>query len=345
MDAITLHKINPSLASDADYADITAFRNLMRAEIDPSESPRSVEYATKSLKNIPPIATLHLWSAKKANKLVGMSNIVIMDLEENKHLAQASIEVLSEYRQQGIAKQLLSPIFEVAQQHKKEILIEDTNSRVPAGEAFMKRLNAKAGLAAHINQLLLSELDTSLMQTWQDQAKARAQDFELVSWEGSVPEEQLAAYCTMKDLMNTQPLDDLDVEDTKTTPELVRQLEAHRQARGETHWTLIVKHKPTGDFAGFTETIWNPEDAITLQQDGTAVMPKYRGKGLGRWLKATMVLKLKQELPQLERVRTGNADSNDAMLKINNEMGFKPFQSTTLWQVSVKDLAEYLAIQ
>ncbi len=340
--SLKIVKFDPQTASVADFADLTAFRNVMRTEIDPSASPTSVEHTMNNLKNFPPVATLHLWLAFKDEKLVGASSILIIDFEENKHLAQASVQVLAEYRQQGIAKKLLNPLLEVAETNNKELLIDDTNSRVSAGEALMKRLNAKEGLATHINQLLLTELNKDLMETWQSQAKERNQDFELLRFQNSIPEKEIAAYCLMKDLMNTQPLGDLDVQDMKTTADFIRQQEAHRQAKGDKHWTLIAKHKTTGDFAGYTETLWNPDDPLTLHQDDTAVMPKYRGHGLGKWLKASMLENVMQELPQLQRVRTGNADSNDAMLRINTQMGFKPFQASTLWQVKVTELKNYL---
>ena len=342
MNKVKIETFDPQSATQENFEEITQFRNAMRAEADPDDTPRSVEHTIKSLKNLPPIAKLYIWLAREGNKIVGVSNIIIMDLEENKHLAQASIQVLPEYRRQGLAKRLLTPILEVAQANNKSLLIDDTNSNIPSGEAFMKRLNARPGIAMHINQLLISELDRELMKTWQQKAKERAPEFDLLLWEGSIPEMQLATYCEMKDLMNTQPLDDLEVEDMKMTPELVRQVEAHREAKGDRHWTVIARYKPTGEFAGYTETLWNPEDKITLNQEDTAVMPKYRGNSLGRWLKAAMIEHVLAEVPTIKRVRTGNADSNDAMLKINTEMGFKPYRANTLWQLDVSEIEKYL---
>jgi hypothetical protein len=42
-------------------------------------------------------------------------------------------------------------------------------------------------------------------------------------------------------------------------------------------------------------------------------------------------------------VRTGNADSNAAMLKINTDLGFRPYQSDNVWQIEVERVKEYLA--
>jgi hypothetical protein len=63
---------------------------------------------------------------------------------------------------------------------------------------------------------------------------------------------------------------------------------------------------------------------------------------LGRWLKAAMLDKVLKERPQVKYVRTGNADSNAAMLKINTELGFKPYTADAIWQVELQKVLDYL---
>ena len=55
-----------------------------------------------------------------------------------------------------------------------------------------------------------------------------------------------------------------------------------------------------------------------------------------------MLNKVLKERPGIKYVRTGNADSNAAMLRINGELGFKPYMAGTLWQVEIQKVIEYL---
>jgi len=72
------------------------------------------------------------------------------------------------------------------------------------------------------------------------------------------------------------------------------------------------------------------------------VLPEFQNRGLGRWMKTAMLQKVLRERPQVTKIRTGNADSNAPMLKINHELGFKPYISTYAWQVELAQVQAYL---
>ena len=48
-----------------------------------------------------------------------------------------------------------------------------------------------------------------------------------------------------------------------------------------------------------------------------------------------MLERIRQERPEAERVRTGNAFSNAPMLAINDALGFKVISTRTEWQADV----------
>jgi len=105
---------------------------------------------------------------------------------------------------------------------------------------------------------------------------------------------------------------------------------------------MAVRERATGRLAGITEVAWHPNRPEILQQRGTGVLAEYQNLGLGRWLKAAMLEKVLNERPQVRRVRTGNADSNAPMLKINTELGFRPYISHQIWQIELAQVQAYL---
>ena len=103
-----------------------------------------------------------------------------------------------------------------------------------------------------------------------------------------------------------------------------------------------MRQKQTGKFAGYTEVFWNPNRPQIIVQGITGVFPQYRNKGLGRWLKAEMLDKILKERSQAKFIRTENADSNAPMMKINHELGFRPYIANCIWQMKTDQVVTYL---
>jgi GNAT superfamily N-acetyltransferase len=206
----------------------------------------------------------------------------------------------------------------------------------------MAKLGAKRGAARHTNQLTLSELDRALVADWLSCATETAKDFELGLWVGPYPEEHIHDVVALNEAMNGEPRDELDLEDVHKSPDEIRAWEKQMFTRGTERWSLYVRERVTGHIAGYTEVFWNPNRPEHLNQGATGVIPQYRNRGLGRWLKATMLEKILRERPQVKYIRTSNADSNAAMLKINLQLGFKPYQAHTVWQIETEKVVAYV---
>jgi GNAT superfamily N-acetyltransferase len=284
-----------------------------------------------------------IWRADAAEIVATTAFWTYPHFKDNQHLAQFSIAVRPDMRRQGLAKLLLPRVAGLAGRENRRLMITETDSLVPAGEAYMKRLGAKMGIEVQFIQLDLGDLDRALLTRWQELARERAGDFRLELWDGPYPEEDIQAVVDMKKVMNTAPRDELDVEDREWTVEELRQGEKSMAEQNYERWTMVARHRQTAEIAGYTQVYWKANNPELLDQGDTAVFPKFRNRGMGRWLKAAMLEKALRDRPGLKQVRTDNAGSNAPMLKINQELGFKPYKVVRVWQMAVAGVEAYLA--
>jgi mycothiol synthase len=338
-----LKRFDPDTATHDYFKARHAYLTIRSQEEMPEDPPRSLEFSIINAKNWKLLEkekweVWHLW---ENDEIVAELFVSVGLHDHNKHLVHGEMIVLYPYRRKGYSKLLLPKLVQMAETYERTLLTCSTSSRIPAGALFAEHLGAKKGLETHTNQLALAEVDKSLLESWIENTKVTAKDFELGLWT-LYPEEEIVAVAKMIEVMNTAPKDDLDVEDFKVEPEVLRQFEAYGKVRNIEFWMMYVRHKPSGELAGYTQTFWDPENPENLGQGDTGVLPKYRGYGLGKWLKAAMIQKILAERPIVKRIRTGNADSNAPMLAINHALGFKPYIAETVWQIEVEKIKSYL---
>jgi mycothiol synthase len=319
------------------------FWNARRAEILPEDPPIPWEERLKWYREPPEHRVSRTVAVYDGDTVLGISDAGWRDDDkENPETAWIDVVMSPEHYRKGIGSRLLHALLEEIHPLGRQKLFTSTTNIRPGGQPFAEMLGAKLGLEEHTNQLLFLDLNHEYLQ--RALKNAPKERFELIWFDCEYPDDDdvLQKLCDLFDVMNTAPRGDLEFNDWKSTPEKLRQ-EAETDKKHEQQWWLCVaQEKTTGHFAGFTETGWHHNRPKIAGQYGTGVSSTYQGHGLGAWLKAAMIERILCDRPSVDRIRTGNADSNAPMLKINHSLGFKPFMDRIEWQIDVAKTLEIL---
>ena len=87
---------------------------------------------------------------------------------------------------------------------------------------------------------------------------------------------------------------------------------------------------------------FDPNDPSIAFQQNTGVDPAHRGRGLAKWVKASMLKRIRNERPHVRRIRTDNAFSNAPILAINDALGYTVVSARTEWQAEAADVRRTL---
>ncbi len=338
-------KLDVHNLSDLEHQCLNAFRNVIRRELNPDDPPIPLEEDIQGAKNIPSFVEVEfhaLWN-EAGSGILAICESAIYHTGDNEHMADFNIEILPEYRRNGFGNNALSLIVKFAKKHNRSLLVAFSTDRIPAASVFLEKLGARKGMASTTNQLKVSEFDRNLVPAWLTHSQPLKSEFELGLLDGPYPDEYINDIAALyQEVANDQPRDNLEIEDMQYTPEFLREIEKNIFGKGNHRWTLYLTDRANRKVAGLTDVSWSPNRAMILNQGFTGVYPEYRSKGLGRWLKAEMMQKILSERPEVEFIRTTNSNSNAPMLKINVEMGFKPYIANTIWQVETEQVEKYV---
>lgn len=316
---------------------------LISDELSPEDPFEPYERWRAGWNHRPSWEQRHDWSAvdRASGRLVGIAMLPLDYLETNRNLGWFDIQIHPAARRHGLGSRLLRPIVEVAQSDGRTVLGAGAIEGSP-GEAFLAAHGAEMKSTERKSRLTIANLDIDMMRAWVTQAPERAAGYRIVEWQDRCPDDYLERFVALKDVTNTAPRDDLEIEDWLHTPERQREQEDRNLAQGGSWWLMTAEKEGTGELAGFTELFFSADHDDIAWQGWTAVDPAHRNLGLGRWLKGAMALKLVEARPEVRHVDTWNAFSNGPMLNINIAMGFELVRGYSDWQVATDRLAANL---
>jgi len=276
------------------------------------------------------------WVVRDGDAMIGHVVLVLPDID-NQHLAMSNVLVRPDHRRRGLGTALLRAAVAAAAADGRSTFLVEADDGSP-GEAFCRAHGLREVSRARLSLLRLAAVDWAEVGAL---AAAPHTGYRLVRWTDRCPDELVERYAVAKTAMNDAPVDGADIADEVFTAGVIRQNEAGHREMGFTHWVTVAVHEQTGAVAGLTELVLaSPPRAF---QEDTAVVPAHRGSGLGLWVKADMLCRLRAERPEVTEVMTGNAASNEHMLRINTRLGFRPHRAIGEWQAGVGELVSRLA--
>ena len=261
--------------------------------------------------------------------------------ESNRGILWFELYVLKAHRGRGIAQSYLPGLLDVAKRNEGKVI--GVSADDPDGHAAVQAFGfAKKSDEVH-SRLDLEQLNWAEVERWDEEGRRRSPDRSLQLYTNWPPEEEWPEYArVISELFNSVPFDDEEHGEIVITPAKLGELRYRMAATDGLVLSLVVR-EPDGEPVALTElALWNelPEHAW---QWLTAVHRSAQGNRIGRWVKAAMLLHLRENHPRVRWIYTGNAASNAAMRKINIDLGFQPYRTSAGYQMPMADFEAAVA--
>ncbi|MGZ8745443.1 MAG: N-acetyltransferase family protein, partial [Nocardioides sp.] len=241
---------------------------------------------------------------------------------DNHHLAWLWVSVRPSERRRGHGSALVELMADRARaEGRSTVGVGGWDNE--AGRAFAKRHGFELKSQEVCRRQYLADLDRDALAARQREALQHATAYELVRRLGRTPDDELAALAAVTEAINDAPTDDLDVEDEVFSAERVRDYETAQLGQGQRLHRVFARHRESGELAGHTVVAVSGERPENAEQHDTSVVRAHRGHRLGLLLKTDMLDWLAETQPQVTSVETWNAESNDAMIGVNEILGYR----------------------
>ncbi|MGI8900086.1 MAG: GNAT family N-acetyltransferase [Nocardioides sp.] len=305
----------------ATIAEAVAVNNAVDAHDAPWTHPMTVTTLTGMIRHGWDGETPRCLAARVDGGVVGYADFWVGEWD-NTELAWFGLAVHPDHRRRGIGSALMARLLELTRESgRSKVGIDSWDSEAGIGFASAHGLERKS--QAISRRQLLAEVDRDVVERMYDEAQAAATAYELLRVVGRTPDDLLDRVAVMTAAINDAPTDDLDIEDEVFPPERVRNYEDATLARGHRMYRLMAQHRETGELAGQTIVAVEAERPTIGHQHDTSVTRGHRGNRLGLLLKSGMLRWLEEVEPQLETIDTWNAESNDHMIAVNEQLGYR----------------------
>jgi RimJ/RimL family protein N-acetyltransferase len=273
-----------------------------------------------------PAEEMTAYAAFDRDTICGMG-FTALSLLDNTDKAFVYVAVPPATRRQGIGSSMLRDLITLAERAGRTGMLTDCFVPPTDRESHpYRRFAEKNGFSfanVEIRRVLPVPVPAETLAGWAAEAAPHHVGYAIATYVDDIPRELLPSLChVMNQLALDAPTGDIELEAEASTPEVF----AHRlvllREMGFTVYTTLATDT-TGETVAFTTLAVPEEPPDLVHQWGTLVLRGHRGHRLGLATKTANLAAVQSAHPERSRVSTQNAESNAAMVAINEKMGFR----------------------
>jgi GNAT superfamily N-acetyltransferase len=251
-----------------------------------------------------------VWLAQEEGRLVGYAALTLNRFE-NLDGAKILGAVHPDHQRRGIGRKLLV----AAQEATDRPRLRAPTWVGTSGPAALPRFGYARGLSHEVRRVSVRRPQpTTLVEAAAEAGAA----YDLVRFAGPAPAALLDDLVPLREAINDSPGEG---EFEAYSHERIRHYEESLAGRHWTPYTVIARHRASGEAAGITMVCIHELRPEIAAQEDTSVLPAHRGHRLGLRMKLAMLDWLRDERPDVESADTWNAVGNDPMIAINDALG------------------------
>jgi GNAT superfamily N-acetyltransferase/RimJ/RimL family protein N-acetyltransferase len=259
----------------------------------------------------------------------------LLTLPDKANLSRANVvlRVPPDRRRAGIGTALLRHCADRARMAGRDWLAGDAWDGT-AGEPFAIAVGATGGIPSVHRTMRFDDSVRDRLPGLRAAADAHAAGYSLLNWTGPTPEDLLEQVAAVHGAMADAPRD-AGVEPSVWDADRIARAEKLIADSDMGSYTVAARHDASGRLAALTDILTDPGAPGWGIQQLTAVLQPHRGHRLGLLVKVAMLELLTSAAPDVGRIVTDNAGSNEYMIAINKQLGFEVSGVTRSWQLDL----------
>jgi RimJ/RimL family protein N-acetyltransferase len=283
----------------------------------PEEKPWSNDHIRSVMSQPAPRLSGISFIATDGDKVVGYTALSEWGSET---LGSLLCTVLPEYRRQGIGSKLVN--LSLPQAKQKGFLEAFTQTYNQESSRFVEKLGGKMIAKQSMRNLEFENIDWDLIDGWITNMKSANPNVRLVISDG-IDDSQIEglAKVSLEIAHDLSAMNRLSKKHTIES-EMADWKRRQEDAKLDTGKRFFLFAYENEELCGYSNVVWHKSDTEFVRQGMTAVPSKFRVRGFGKLLKATMLDYIRKNLGKIKRISTYNNDLNAPMVAINDRLGF-----------------------